>query len=196
MGAHAVALAADVDDHGVADQAVEDGGGEGVVFEDLAPGGKRPVGGQADRPAPPNPAPNTPRNPCACSVSTVCRRRRWPTAPPPSHHDADPLVAHPPKPAGLFHPSWGSSQVAGRARHRASKRRWPRHRRLIAATNGDTGTTESTATAPPQSGWLTETCFEDTRESSPAPPGTRSRRACPSCTPGWQVTAWVALPLE
>src|SRR6266545_7220348 len=40
VGAHPVAFAADVDHHGVAEQAVQDGGGDGVVLEDLAPGGK------------------------------------------------------------------------------------------------------------------------------------------------------------
>ena len=37
VGAHAVAAAADVDDDGVVDQAVHDGGGNDLVGEDLTP---------------------------------------------------------------------------------------------------------------------------------------------------------------
>ena len=49
MAAHAVAVAGDVQDGGVVQEAVQDGGGDGGVFEDLAPGGDAAVGGEDDR---------------------------------------------------------------------------------------------------------------------------------------------------
>ena len=49
MGAHAVAVAVDLQDGGVVQETVEDRGGDGRVFEDLAPAGDAAVGGQDDR---------------------------------------------------------------------------------------------------------------------------------------------------
>jgi len=49
VAAHAVALAVDLKDCGVVEEAVEDRGGDGGVFEDLAPAGDASVGGQDDR---------------------------------------------------------------------------------------------------------------------------------------------------
>ncbi len=49
MAAHAVAVAVDLQDGGVVQEAVEDRDGDGVVVEDLAPGRDVAVGGQDDR---------------------------------------------------------------------------------------------------------------------------------------------------
>src|SRR5881227_3392003 len=49
VGAHAVALAADVEDGGVAEQAVDDGGGDDRIGEDMAPVGEAAIRGQDDR---------------------------------------------------------------------------------------------------------------------------------------------------
>ena len=43
MGAHAVAVAVDLQDGGVVQETVEDRGGDGRVFEDLAPAGDAAV---------------------------------------------------------------------------------------------------------------------------------------------------------
>jgi hypothetical protein len=47
--AHAVAVAVDLKDGGVVEESVEDRGGDGGVFEDLAPAGDAAVGGEDDR---------------------------------------------------------------------------------------------------------------------------------------------------
>jgi hypothetical protein len=48
VGSHAVAIARDREDGGVVQEAVEDRGGDGGVFEDRAPVGDPSVGGQDD----------------------------------------------------------------------------------------------------------------------------------------------------
>jgi hypothetical protein len=48
VAAHSVAVAGDREDGGVVEEAVEDGGGDGGVFEDVAPVGDAAVGGQDD----------------------------------------------------------------------------------------------------------------------------------------------------
>ena len=48
VAAHAVAVAIDLEDGGVVKESVEDRGGDGGVFEDLAPARDPPVGGQDD----------------------------------------------------------------------------------------------------------------------------------------------------
>jgi hypothetical protein len=51
VGAHAVAVAGDVDDDRAVQEPVQHGGGDGGVGEDLAPAADAPVGGQDDRAA-------------------------------------------------------------------------------------------------------------------------------------------------
>src|SRR5437588_5005395 len=48
VGAHAVAAAPDVEDAGVADETVDDGGGHDLVGKDLAPVGEAAVAGEDD----------------------------------------------------------------------------------------------------------------------------------------------------
>ena len=48
VAAHAVAIAIDLEDGGVVEEAVEDRGGDGGVFEDLAPARDAAVGGEDD----------------------------------------------------------------------------------------------------------------------------------------------------
>ncbi len=48
MSAHAVAATADVDDDGVVDEAVDDGGGDDLVSEDLAPVREATIRGEDD----------------------------------------------------------------------------------------------------------------------------------------------------
>ena len=49
VGAHAVALALDLEDDASVEEAVEHGGGDHRVVEDLAPAGDAAVGGEDDR---------------------------------------------------------------------------------------------------------------------------------------------------
>ncbi len=49
VAAHAVAVTVDLQDGGVVQEPVEDGGSDGGVFEDLAPGGDASVRGEDDR---------------------------------------------------------------------------------------------------------------------------------------------------
>ena len=49
VAAHPVGGAVDRQDDAVVEQAVEDGGGDGGVVEDLAPAGDAAVGGEDDR---------------------------------------------------------------------------------------------------------------------------------------------------
>src|SRR5512132_1459156 len=75
-------------------------------------------------------APSTPQNPWACSVRTVCRRRRWPTALFPSHTST----------RGALRPALGGAAT--------SRRTGPRPPATGSALRSASGHSQSPAPAP------------------------------------------------